>query len=79
MYLAVAQLTVVEVGFFAALTGQLGHASHSFAFAFALAHLLEYYLCHIGCAAQVVIDLFLDEVADELINTDAAAIGLGAC
>ena len=72
MNAAVAQLTVVQVGFLAALAGQFGNAGHRLALALALRHLLQYDIGHIGILVQIVVHLLLHEVADELVYADAA-------
>ena len=72
MNAAVAQLSVVQVGFFCSFAGQLRDAGHRFAVALALLNLLQHHFCRIEILMQVVVNLFFDEVADKLIYAYAA-------
>ena len=74
---AVAQLAVVQIGLLATFAGQLCHAGHGLAFAFAVLHLLQDDVGHVGILVQVVVHLLLDEVADELVDGYAALGGSG--
>ena len=70
---AVAQLTIMEVGFLGALTGQFRHTGHCLALPLTLLDLPFQHLSHISMDVQIVIHLLLDEVAD--IFVDAYTIG----
>ena len=72
MYAAVAQLAVVQAGLLRHLAGLLCHACHLLAQLLALGDLLQDDVGHVGVLVEVVIDLFLDEVANELVDADTA-------
>ena len=72
MYAAVAQFTVVQIGFLSHFACLFGHACHLFANLFAFGHLLQDDVGHVGVLVQVVVHLALDEVADEFVYGNAA-------
>ncbi len=76
VYAAVAQLRVVEVHFFCSFAGKFGHSGHSFALAFALLYLFLENLGSVEIFVQIVVELFLEEVADEFGHCHAAGTHL---
>ena len=71
MHAAVSQLPVMQVGFFRSLTGQFRHAGYGFPLLFAFLYLLQENVGHIEVFMQEIIHIFLDEVANELIDAHA--------
>ena len=72
VYSAVAQLAVVEVGFLSPLACQFGDAAYGLAFLFGRLYLVEHCLGRVGRLVQVVVEVFLDVVANELVYAHAA-------
>ena len=72
MHVAVAELFVVEVGLFGAFAGKFRHAGDGFALFLALLNLLLHHFRHVEVLVEVVVHLFLDEVADKLVDAHAA-------
>ena len=68
MYTAVAQLFIVQVRFFRAFICQLTYAAQFFAFAFALLDTFFQRIGNGGILMQVVIELFIQEVANERLH-----------
>ena len=61
-----------RLAFFGAFAGKFRHAGDGFALFLALLNLLLHDFCHVEVLVQVVVYLFLDEVADKLVDAHAA-------
>ena len=72
MHVAVAQLFVVEVGLFGAFAGEFRHAGNGFALFLALLNLLLHHFRYVEVLVEIVVHLFLDEVAHKLVDAHAA-------
>ena len=68
---AVAQLTVVQVGFLGTLTGYLRDAGNGLAFFFGFLDFLQQDFGHIGMLVEVVVYLLFYEIAHKLVDADA--------
>ena len=74
MDVAVAELAVVEVHLFGALTGYLLYARHRLAVALVVKDFFEQRLRGVGVFVEVVVELLADEIEHEV--ADAFAVGL---
>ena len=71
MYAAIAELSVVQVGFFGAFAGQFRDTGYGFAFLFVFLDFLLQDIGDVKVAMEVIIYVFLDEVSHEFVDADA--------
>ena len=71
MYAAVAEFSVVQVGFLGTFACKFGDTGDGFAFFLAFLNFLFDDFRDVGISVEVVIHVFFDEVSDELVHTDS--------
>ena len=71
MNAAVAQLTVVQVCLLRTFARQLGDTGNRLALLFTLYNFLLKHFCNVQILVQVIVNVCLDEVTHELVDTHA--------